>query len=1192
MAPMMTQPQKPGDADARRQAMIAAMDRSARAHPAGRRVREALDLAESNSAGDAERAAIVAAAILEAAEGERTPQERREEARLRRLVADPEGRHFTVAFADRFLRPRRPTRAVEVVRRLLGSHGVPAYLGAWQRLLLHVLRGAGGLAPGLAHGRVRAQLSGEVGRVSWSASARELDRELTAVRDAGMDVIVNHLGEHVLGHGEADARLARYVETLREGRIRAVSVKLSSVAARLDAYPTEAIVPGLVARMSRLVEAGDASLGGPGAPQSEPPLVMLDMEEYRDVELTLLVLEGLAERFPQARVGVVVQAYLADSRAVLERVIAASEARVACGGRPLQVRLVKGANLAMERVEASVRGWPLATLPDKPSVDRSYRALMRRAIEVAGRDRLVLGIASHNVFDVALGMLWRRRAGAEWQVGFEMLAGISRAVGRVVTVATGKLTLYAPVVAPDDTLAAIAYLIRRFDENTSPDNYLRNSFGLKPADEAFDAERRRVIASLASEPDPSPGLCRGAVADPPRPTLSGPFHNEPDTDWTAPARRAAMAQALTEADTLRGALVMPYVAGRDRPEGGQVPGVDPSVPGLVRFHTVLAPPDIVELAIATAATAARGAAWCAPAAIRERADVLERGAALFRERRFALVAAMTAETGKIAVEGDVEVSEAIDFMRWYAQSAHAIADGHGGRAAGLGVVVVASPWNFPLAIAAGGIAAALVAGNTVIFKPAPEATRIGRLLVDLLSDAGVPSEALHFLPCANLPEGETLIRDPRVDAVILTGGTATARRFLAWRPRLNLFAETGGKNTLVITDTADRDLAIKHAIHGAFGHAGQKCSATSLLICEAAVLDDPHFLPRLRDAAASLVTGPAWSSRTDVPPLIRPPRDALAEAIATLLPGESWLLEPRVDPENPRLVSPGIKLGVARGSPTHLNELFGPVLAVMRAADLAEAVAIANEVPYGLTAGLESLDEAEQAYWLAHVEAGNLYLNRPTTGAIVGRQPFGGMKASVFGPGAKAGGPNYVLQLMRPVAAQAPPEPSLSPPIPDYAASFEQELANPRELVGPLVGQDNHFRLRPLRAVLVRLAAGSTAWEAERMLTAARTVGSPVIVSAITPAVWHAGLGMPVTVEPPETLVARLETLSPRPERVRVSGQIADSLQDACVERGWYVDDTPVSPDARVELLKYLREQSVSHDYHRYGNLGRREASR
>jgi RHH-type proline utilization regulon transcriptional repressor/proline dehydrogenase/delta 1-pyrroline-5-carboxylate dehydrogenase len=1173
-----------GDTHAGAKATAAGRDNASRGHAGDRRVLDALDLAEASTDDDAQRAAMVAAAILEAAELERTPQERREEARLRRLVADPEGRHFTVAFADRFLRPRRPSRAVEVVRRLLGAHGVPTYLGAWQRLLLHVLRGAGGLAPGLAHARVRAQLTGEVGRVSWSASKREFERELETAQAARMAVIVNHLGEHVLGHGEADARLARYLETLREGLASAVSVKLSSVAARLDAYPTDAIIPALVTRIGRLVEA---ALARP-ADSGEGALVMLDMEEYRDVELTLLVLEGLAERFPQARVGVVVQAYLADSRAVLERVISASEARVAAGGPPLQVRLVKGANLAMERVEASVRGWPLATLPDKASVDRSYRVLMRRAVDVAARGRLVLGIASHNIFDVALGMIWRRRAGAETAVGFEMLAGISRAVGRVVAVATNRLTIYAPVVAPDDTLAAIAYLIRRFDENTSPDNYLRNSFGLRPSDAAFEAERRRVVDSLATEPVPVLQLARGAVVAPPLPPLSGSFVNEPDTDWTAPARRAAMTQALAEADALRDAVVTPRVAGRDVVEGPRVAGVDPSCPGLVRFHTVLAPAEVVEVAIATAATAARGSAWCAPSATRDRADALERAAALFRERRNALIAAMTAETGKIPVEGDVEVSEAVDFMRWYAQSAREIADDPGGRAAGLGVVVVASPWNFPLAIAAGGLAAALVAGNAVIFKPAPEATRIGRLLVELLADAGVPDEALQFLPCANQPEGETLIRDPRVDAVILTGGTATARRFLSWRPTLRLFAETGGKNALIITDTADRDLAIKHAIHGAFGHAGQKCSATSLLICEEAVLEDPHFLARLRDAAAALVTGSAWSSRTDAPPLIRTPRDALAEALGTLLPGESWLLEPRVDPANPRLVSPGIKLGVARGSPTHMNELFGPVLAVMRARDLAEAVAIANEVPYGLTAGLESLDEAEQAYWLAHIEAGNLYLNRPTTGAIVGRQPFGGMKASVFGPGAKAGGPNYVRQLMRPLAATA----ESSTATPDHAATFAADLAEPRELVGPLVGQDNHFRLRPMRAVLVRLAAGASGWEAERMLTAARTVGTPVLVSAIAPAEWHAGLGVPVTVETPEALTARLDGLSPRPERVRVSGQLAEGLQEACVARGWYVDDSPLSPDARVELLKYLREQSVSRDYHRYGNLGRREVTR
>jgi len=270
------------------------------------------------------------------------------------------------------------------------------------------------------------------------------------------------------------------------------------------------------------------------------------------------------------------------------------------------------------------------------------------------------------------------------------------------------------------------------------------------------------------------------------------------------------------------------------------------------------------------------------------------------------------------------------------------------------------------------------------------------------------------VPCPDDDVGRALITDPRVDAVILTGSAETARRFLTWRPDLQLFAETSGKNAIIITAVADRDQAIRDLVRSAFGHQGQKCSAASLAICEAEVYDDPVFRRQLRDAAASLDAGSAWELSSRITPLTQPPAEALRRALTALDPGEEWLLEPRLmSTEHPHLWSPGIKLGVRRGSFFHVTECFGPVLGLMRAEHLQEAIVLANGTPYGLTSGIESLDDREIAGWSDGIEAGNLYVNRPITGAMVGRQPFGGWKASSIGPGAKVGGPNYVLQLAR-----------------------------------------------------------------------------------------------------------------------------------------------------------------------------------
>src|SRR5206468_2747747 len=339
--------------------------------------------------------------------------------------------------------------------------------------------------------------------------------------------------------------------------------------------------------------------------------------------------------------------------------------------------------------------------------------------------------------------------------------------------------------------------------------------------------------------------------------------------------------------------------------------------------------------------------------------------------------------------------------------------------------------------------------------------------------------------------------DARVGGVVLTGSVETARLFLSWRPDLTLFAETSGKNAIVVTALADRDQAVRDLVRSAFGHNGQKCSAASLAICEAEVYDDPDFRRQLHDAAASLAVGSAWERTSRITPLTQMPGASLRRALTVLDEGEEWLLEPRAAADNPRLWSPGIKLGVRPGSFFHLTECFGPVLGLMRAESLDQAIELANAQPFGLTSGIQTLDDREIVRWLDRIEAGNLYVNRPITGAIVGRQPFGGWKASSVGPGAKAGGPNYVLQLARWRQVSHPA--GGGEPLPESLAALLErcvaELAD-ADARGPvrasaassarawrlhfglehdpsaIRGERNAFRYRPCRRVIAR---GATA---------------------------------------------------------------------------------------------------------------------
>lgn len=503
------------------------------------------------------------------------------------------------------------------------------------------------------------------------------------------------------------------------------------------------------------------------------------------------------------------------------------------------------------------------------------------------------------------------------------------------------------------------------------------------------------------------------------------FANQPDTDWTQAEHRARLESVE---------------ACQESPPRSGIPEIEEALAG-----TAAAQPH----------WEARGEG--------ERAGILRACAEQLASTRFESIALMREEGKKAVAEVDPEVSEAIDFARYYAATGK-LSPGTVARARG--VVVVAPPWNFPLAIPCGGVLAALMAGNAVILKPAPETVRLGWWLVRQLWEAGVPREVLAFVACEDGAVGRRLIEDSRCLAVILTGAYETAQKFREWRPSLPLFAETSGKNALVVSATADREEAVRDLVKSAFGHAGQKCSAASLGILESEVYQDPVFRRQLRDVAASLWVGEARDPRSVVTPLIRPPDEKLRRALTTLDDGEEWLLQPEVSSQNACLWSPGIKLGVRPGSWFHHTECFGPVLGLMESADLEEALVLQNAVSFGLTAGLQALDEREISGWKARVEAGNLYINRPITGAIVQRQSFGGWKRSAVGPGAKAGGPNYVSLFRRFEDRIGPSE--RESVLESYRDAWNQHFSREHDPTG-LISERNVFRYRPAKGVLLRL---------------------------------------------------------------------------------------------------------------------------
>ncbi len=484
--------------------------------------------------------------------------------------------------------------------------------------------------------------------------------------------------------------------------------------------------------------------------------------------------------------------------------------------------------------------------------------------------------------------------------------------------------------------------------------------------------------------------------------------NEPDTDWSLPPN-AEWAEQIIQRWQPRcddDATVVPLWIGEQTMTGQeQRESFDPSRPGVVicRYQTAT-----LEQAKAAVSLAVHDQSQWRKSTPQSRQEILRGVAQKLRERRGDLIGAMIADGGKTIGEADPEVSEAIDFCEFYPLTVNAWCSRTSIKASPRGVVAVITPWNFPLAIPCGGIAASLAAGNTVILKPASETVLTAWLLCQAFWDAGVPRDVLQLVPCDAKVAEAGLVGNLAVDAVILTGSTSTAKRMLAVRSGLHLLAETGGKNATIVTAMADRDLAIKHVIQSAFGHSGQKCSATSLLLLEDEVFHDQKFRETLADAVRSIQVGSAWELHTKMGPLIRPPNPELTRGLKTLEDDETWLVVPQHIVDNPNLYRPGVKWNIRPDGFTHLTELFGPVLGVMSFSRLEEAIEIVRRTGYGLTSGLESLDEREIELWQQTIGAGNLYINRPTTGAIVLRQPFGGVGLSAYGPGVKAGGPHYV----------------------------------------------------------------------------------------------------------------------------------------------------------------------------------------
>lgn len=902
-------------------------------------------------------------------------------------------------------------RFVDVLPSLESSSEIGRHLEEYFARVDHALSGLAILAQAVHAGTLVAPIvKRNVIKLARRFIAEESGNHLTTVlgslRKEPAAFTIDVVGEATVSDGEAAAMQERYLQLMRrlaavsakwpdlaqidasdKGKIPRVnlSIKLSSLCARFD--PLDPNTGVIVRQRLRGLFREAASLG---------VAVTVDMEQYSFRELTLEIFRSVLEDGEfraQPYAAIALQAYLTDAAANVSELIKWARQRK----RRIGVRLVKGAYWDSEVAWAKQKNWPIPVFLDKAETDASYEQVTRLLLEA--HDVIDAAFGSHNLRSLAHAIVAAREIGVP-DNGYEvqMLYGMAEPVRQAIIENGQRVRVYLPV---GELLPGISYLIRRLMENTSNTSFLRQTY----------ADRKDVESLIRA---PARTQANGAGRDFRAPRL---FRNEALLDFSRAETRQEFAATLEEARR-------DLTPSRRRSGEGWIDSVNPAKPsdllGQVRMTTA------AEADRAIAKAVKFFPAWRATPG-QERAETLFKAAAIMRQRRMELAARELFEVGKGWREADADVCEAIDYIAYYAHEMMRQAEPRETQQLPSesntyfyeprGLAAIIAPWNFPLAILTGMTAAALVAGNCVLMKPAEQAPLIGACLHEILQDAGVPADACQLVQ-GGAEIGAQLVRSPQVHVIAFTGsrevGLEILREAYTTRPGQShvkrVICEMGGKNALIVDSDADLDDAVLHVIDSAFGYQGQKCSAASRIV----LLDEIHdrFLARLVDATQSLKVGPPEDPCNGIGPVIDGNAKARIENYIRIGKKEAKCALEMAAPKAGYFVGPVIFRDVDPKSRLAQEEIFGPVLSVIRAKDFEQALAIANDSEFALTGGIFSRSPAHIERARKEFRVGNLYINRGITGAVVERQPFGGLKLS--GIGSKAGGPDYLLQFLEP----------------------------------------------------------------------------------------------------------------------------------------------------------------------------------
>ncbi|PPG01274.1 1-pyrroline-5-carboxylate dehydrogenase [Pseudoclavibacter sp. RFBI5] len=1211
---------------------------------------------EQLAASDAQRAAAV-----EAASSARARRRADTTSELDRVLSGPDGADFLRSLIDDVIRPDDAIAAGNGLGDLAPK--LPASLSPGTKRAFQLGAFAGPGVPWLAVPLMRRATSAFFGDDTVRNVPAEISVATERAASRGAVPRIRLLGDAVLGERGSNASLETYTQLLAAGQVRELELRVADIEAQPALWDFDGTLERVVFKLAAL---GRAALTAP-----TPPLIMLRTQSSADLELTV---QAFMRAFEQEElrglhVGISLPAQFPETTGLLRRIGGWAHMRREDLGSDITVAITRDANHELERADAVINGWRLATYASEADVDANFARLLDEALAIDHAAAFRVEVEADALRDVALAAAIAKARGLPRPVRVVVPRSSDEATLGRIRSAGVEVVERTPVITGSTQRHAASYLQHRVDVRA-------RQLGADPAEgapaapaglpaDAVHPDDERLLSATARmrQIDSGPNREQDRVLADDAATVTasiqlelfpeGLFEDEePAAERPARVKKLKPAskpviddeEEVTEnpADTGPSPRLTEVVLGLKRGRllrntFRNAPGTDPSlasnrewllsiqrrVPrselGIdeVERHLLHEPGDVDALL----SRAERAAEPWAQKPGWERAAVLEKVAKALEANRARLIEVAVSETGTPLPDVDADVSRCVDLANYYAHLARQLDRMQGADFEPVAVTVVTPSWVPAVAGSAGHTAQALAAGSAVVLKPSPRTRRTAAVFAEVLWDADIPRDLVQLAICdesllSDEQLGQMLITDDRVQRVLLSGNWETARSFLRWRPDLPLIAATSGKNSMIITPSADLDRAALDVARSAFLSAGQRPGHAGTVILVGSVARSKRFHEQLADAVASLRIGYPSDPGAVVGPLVSPPDSQLRFALSSLGEGESWLVEPRQLDDTGRLWSPGIRAGVKPGSYQHVTEFFGPVLSVMHTLTLDEAIRLQNSTQYGLTAGIHSLDRTEIAEWLRRVEAGNLYVNRDILGNTPQRQPFGGWLRSMVGTATKFGGPNSLLSLgtwrpnhgeqsqtlhLRGIDEQATALIESAAPFMDYEtfdrlrrASLSDQIAFNEEFgevsdVSNLGFERNLMRYIPVQAT-IRAAEDATLADLIRIVVAARIVRSkPLITSGIeVPDAVLAELQA-------QNLTVRRETDAEFAERARAGGietlrvrlvggkrrEFCDALEGDPDISIW---SDEVTPAGRIEALPFLREQAISITAHRGGH--------